>query len=1061
MARLSLSLLGPFEVVLGGAPINLSASKARALLAYLVVESGKPHSRDALAGLLWPDYPQRSARTNLRNTLSDLRAAIGDRDAEHPFLVATRETIQFNLESDHVLDVSTFQEVAEAGTVARLEEAVTLYQGPFLEDLSVDDSTSFDDWARSVRETLERLVLDALARLAGQYEDRGETARAIEATHHLVDLAPWHEEGHRTLMRLLALHGQRSAALAQYEACRRALRQTLDVAPSAETTQLYERIRTGEIGERVEDAAPQPVLHNLPVQLTPFVGREPLLAEIGERLSDPGCRLLTLVGPGGIGKTRLALEAARREVGRHEDGVYWVALAPLRAVDTLVSALVQSIGFSLAGGGDPWQRLLAHLRDKRMLLILDNFEHLLDQHLLDQRLLDTAPPGGKGAVDLVSELLETAPGVQVVVTSRVRLNVQSEHLLPVSGMAYPVRPDDPAARDVLRSDRSGRDATQYSAVRLFLASARRVRPGFEPGAGELADVVQICRLVQGMPLAILLAAAWMEMLSPAEIVAELERDYGLLEADLRDLPARQQSVEAVFDASWRLLDERERETFARLSVFRGGFTREAAQEVAGASLQTLRALVHNSFLQRNAGGRYEVHELLRQYAEHKLAEDPKREQRTADLHCRYFAEQLRRTIGEWAMEETSVLLLAEWDNLRAGWQWAISQARYVEVGAYTLLIHSEVDVGRFHERTTFLEQAARILRTCSSSESEREREIALGMVLVCQARHYEMIGYAKQSESALREGVSILRRLGAQQELASLALSAAWTMASSCETEAARILQDSIVTCREQDNLKTVAVFLGALGELALRRGVCDEAEGYCREAIRLGEQTENTFALGYASFTLAKVAYHRGDYKSAMQFYQDLAAAVKRTGAGGYLALYNSYLGDAALAMGDVETAQEFHQRAQASWQEAEIPWVEAASGEHFGQAYSLDRLGDISLAERDVGRARDLYRQALIIARDYPQVTLHLDVVVSQATLRAHEGRKEQAVELAGLVLHHPRSHFEVTKRAQRLLEELEAKLSPGVFRAAQTRGQARDLEATIEELLAELESEPETRS
>jgi tetratricopeptide (TPR) repeat protein len=251
------------------------------------------------------------------------------------------------------------------------------------------------------------------------------------------------------------------------------------------------------------------------------------------------------------------------------------------------------------------------------------------------------------------------------------------------------------------------------------------------------------------------------------------------------------------------------------------------------------------------------------------------------------------------------------------------------------------------------------------------------------------------------------------------------------------------------------------MGELAVRRGTYDEAEGYCQESIRLGEQTESAFALSYAPLVLARVAYHRGEYESARQFYEGAVATVEKDGSRHELMMYRSLLGDVALAMGDLEGAQESHQRAREPAKEMAVPWMEAAAGEHYGLAYSLDRLGEIALAVGDVRRARETYQQALLIARDYPLVTLHLDVVVSQAALLAHEGREERAAELAALALHHPRSHVEVTKRAQKLLEDLEARLPPDVFAAAQGRGRARGLEATVQERLGELESEPELRS
>jgi DNA-binding SARP family transcriptional activator len=243
---LSVSLLGSLELKLDDQPVtHLAKGKARALLAYLVVEADRAHRRETLAGLLWPDWAERSARTNLRNALSNLRKAIGDRDADPPFLLVDRETIQFNAESDCWVDVWAFGELTSArdATPDQLESAMALYRGPFLEGFSVADSPTFEDWALVVRERLERQALEALQSLTAHHEGRGEHARARQYALRRIELAPWQEQAHRDLMRLLALSGQRGAALAQYEACRRALREELDVEPGEETRHLYERIR--------------------------------------------------------------------------------------------------------------------------------------------------------------------------------------------------------------------------------------------------------------------------------------------------------------------------------------------------------------------------------------------------------------------------------------------------------------------------------------------------------------------------------------------------------------------------------------------------------------------------------------------------------------------------------------------------------------------------------------------------------------------------------------------------------------------------------------------------
>jgi DNA-binding SARP family transcriptional activator len=366
MTRLSIHLLGTLQVSLDGEPITgFRAETAQALLAYLAMHAGVPCHRASLAGLLWSDYGESSALTDLRQALRRLRRAIGDGDASPPFLQTTRTTIALNPESDYWLDVDAFTAALDAvqghahrpvETCAvcaqRLGEAVELYRGEFLAGFSLD-SALFEEWVVVERERLHGQALEALGHLAAYHEAQGTYEEAVRYARRALALELWREEAHRALMRVLALSGQRSAALAQYDVCRHILEEDLGVEPGEETTRLYERIREEAdlIGLANLSGLGALSPHNLPAQLTPFIGRERELAEIAERLADPTCWLLTLVGPGGSGKTRLALEAAAREVANHEHGVFFVSLGPLSSVDAIVPTVARALSFSFYGTG--------------------------------------------------------------------------------------------------------------------------------------------------------------------------------------------------------------------------------------------------------------------------------------------------------------------------------------------------------------------------------------------------------------------------------------------------------------------------------------------------------------------------------------------------------------------------------------------------------------------------------------------------------------------------------------------------------------------------------------
>ncbi|MBZ0276485.1 MAG: protein kinase [Anaerolineae bacterium] len=368
-------------------------------------------------------------------------------------------------------------------------------------------------------------------------------------------------------------------------------------------------IRAKELGLIAQSVVSIPAYggSNLPVQTTPFVGREVELEELTRLLEDTDVRLVSIVASGGMGKSRLALAAAEKLIGEFVSGVFFVELAPLTDPDHIPAAIADAVGYPFQQGGrDPKQQILDYLSNKALLLVLDNFEHL------------------SSGVGLVTDILKTAPHIHILVTSRERLNQTGETVYNLSGM------------DVPRSE-TPRDAQAYAAVKLFMQSARRVQPQFELTPDNAGYIVRICRLVEGIPLGILLAAGWISMLSPQEIAAETAQSFDFLETDLRDIPERQRSIRSVFDYSWNLMDGTEQDTFQRLAVFRGGFTRQAAQTVTGASLKTLTRLVNKSLLRRDPDtGRFGIHELLRQYAENQL-EAAGEAEAARDNHSAYYA----------------------------------------------------------------------------------------------------------------------------------------------------------------------------------------------------------------------------------------------------------------------------------------------------------------------------------------------------------------------------------------------------------------------------------------
>src|SRR5215218_2949211 len=718
--ELRVRVLGGAELAVSGRPlIELASAKAAALVVYLAV-TGSGHSRSALAGLLWSDQPEATARANLWLALTKLRRVL----PEH--LEVTRQTVA--LAPDRPVWVDAV-EVARVAAGERdgdeLLVAVRLCRGEFLEGFEVPGAPLFDEWLVGWRAAVRADMLAVLDRAVVFARDEADAVTGVEVARRMLELEPLHEEAHRALMWFLATGGRRSAALAQYETCRYVLREELGVEPSPATAALRDEIAgTGgftKLGARPPTAAGRRDQHeahpperdagapaaevavavaapDLPRPLTTLVGREQELVRLRELLDDPACRLVTLVGPGGIGKTRLAVEVATARQDRHRDGVVFVSFVgtsparPEEAADLVVADLARALGVSLAVPRDPLELLADHLTGRELLLVLDNLEQLLD------------------AAGVVAELLRRAPGVQMLVTSRRRLGLGVEWLVEVPGLPYP-----PAE--------AGVEAAGYEAVQLFEERARLLRPGSL--AADAEEAGRVCRLVAGVPLAIELAARWVRSASPAAIADRLAGGLDLLETSSPDVERRHRSLRSVLDWSWQLLTDDERRLLARLSVLRGGFDLDAAAAMAGATLPLLGGLVDQSLVTVAEDGRYAMHDLLRQYAAERLAADPADEQATRQRHARYLAGLLPDPAGSAPSGEAR--LAVEVENMRAESDWLIGHADAIRLDAHL------VRLWPWYRRRGWFREAQAVL----TAALERE-----DVPVLEQARWHRLLGEA-------------------------------------------------------------------------------------------------------------------------------------------------------------------------------------------------------------------------------------------------------------------------------------------------------------------------------
>ncbi|HEX6383211.1 MAG TPA: protein kinase, partial [Anaerolineae bacterium] len=593
-----------------------------------------------------------------------------------------------------------------------------------------------------------------------------------------------------------------------------------------------------------------------PLPATPFVGREQELADITNALANADTRLLTIVGPGGIGKTRLALAAVERVISPFADGVYFVPLAPLESAEHIASALANSLDYHFRGSGEPKQQLLDYLHHRRLLLVLDNFEHLLE---------------GAG---LVAEILAHAPGVKVLATARERLNLSGEMVYTLGGMSYP---------DWQRATET--DVTAYSAVQLLLQRARLVRPDFKAERHDLVHATRICQLVEGMPLALVLAAGWLELLSLEEIAAEIAQSLDFLETEMRDVPERQRSMRAVFASSWARLTEEEQQVFRKLTVFRGGFTRQAAHAVAGATLHSLRALLNKSFITVDQDGRYGMHELLRQFGTEKLLASAEAET-TVDAHCAFYLSSLRQREADLkggrqlpALREITLDI----DNVRMAWWHAIERqdVRALEQSAACLWLYSDMR-GALHEGEAAFRQATAAFSDVVDVDSEvtvpDERVSLLGFLIAGQGMMRAQRGELEAGRTMMEKGIALLRRFVADdRHKYRVAFSLVWlgwvVFLQAKNDEAERLIQESLALFTDIGDRWGIAKSLFALGNNYTAIGQLKASEKPLRECLTICKEIDDRRGLLLANRNLSILTYWFGDYAQTKQLLDEADA--------------------------------------------------------------------------------------------------------------------------------------------------------------------------------------------
>ena len=792
--------------------------------------------------------------------------------------------------------------------------------------------------------------------------------------------------------------------------------------------------------------------HNLPLQATPFMGREKELAETIKLLENPGCRLLTLIGPGGIGKTRLALQAAAERIENFEHGVYLISLAPLSSAEYLVSAVASALRFNFYSRQDERDQLLNYLREKEMLLVMDNFEHMV-----------------QGA-SLISDILKNAPRIKIMVTSRELLNLKGEWVMQVDGLPVP------AGNDI--------NVEGFGAVQLFLYNAQRVNAHLVMNSEEKQYVVRICQLVAGMPLGIELASSWLRSLSSREICNEIEKNLDFLVTTMRDVPERHRSLRAVFEYSWNLIDRDEQAALMKLSIFRGDFARDAAEKVAGTNVGVLADLVDKSLLRKTASGRYELVDILRPYAQEKYRDQTREREALEDRFISYYAgflkdreEPLDLGASMTTIDETT----GEIANIRAALELALDRRRFEDVnsfvGGYAVFCRTK---GLLHEGERIFNKIVRVAVAAEPRPAD-----LLARAQSRWAMFLYQLGNLSQARSLLGDSLAVFRAAGNTKEIAS-ALNTLGNLDNvQGNYEAAqRTYEDCLKYFKDAGDKKGVLGIYNNLGVVAYRRRQLDVARKLYQDSLALSREIGFEKGIANALGNSALLDHELGNYQQALRLTLESLEYDKKVDDKVGIANTTHNLGFIYRDMEDLERARKYYEESLA---------LRRQIGDRIGIAISLNNLGTLASSQgryqdslklltesvatyremedrknvampltnlgntyslmKDYGSAARYYQESLAAAVENHENTATTEALLGIAELLHQNGQPELAAEVIGFLERQETTDDEQKKHAFEIRERVVPKLNPEALGRIRARIKISDIQSITLKIKAAL--------
>ncbi len=976
-------LLGGLRVVRGPQSITrFRSQKFGALLAYLVLSPNRLHSREELADLLWPDTEPELARGNLRAALSSLRRQMeppGD-PAGSVFVADGRTHLHLNPDSLKT-DVAEFETALAAAARSRgesaahhLSAAVAQYAGPLLPGY-------YDSWVLSERERLAEAHVRALQQLSVLREEAGDADQALDYARRAVSADPLREEAHAAVIRLLMQSGQSGAARRQFDELSRVFREHYDSQPDPKIKALLDRPPAMEIAVKhgpvpVRSAAAPPAVpppapsaakearepetgastepeapvrdtetaglpQNFPVLVTRFFGREDEMAALRARLTDPQTRLVTVTGPGGSGKTRFASETSQRLGDHFPGGIYFVPLVDVREADRLPEALAAALGIGQGGAqsvsllNQVEEALTAATTSGPALFVLDNFEQLAES--------------GAG---LIADLLARVPGLCCLVTSRQRLRIEAESEFPLLPLPTPEYPGTPER------------LLEFSSVELFVSRAQGARADFQLTGRNAASVASLCARLEGMPLAIELAAAWMSVLSPAQMLARMTRRLDLLVSRRRDVSPRHRTLRAAIESSVALLSPDVRKFFACLSVFRGGWTLEAAEVVAGEprAVEYLTELSDHSLVVRvndpnlesdGAGGvRFRMLETLREFAEELQGEEPEETERLRYRHAHWgldFAEEAAPFLEGSDQVVWLHRLQADHDNLRAALGYLLEHDVEAELRLAAALFRFWQSRGPITEAHEWLEQGLERDTAAGRVAAPEVRALALECSGTLAWYRSDLTG----AKARLHESIALYRELGDGVGVARSINSFAGMQNIANNPDSARLMLEEglaeMTALGGESGMAGRHILLESLTRDAVIRDDRETAKRYGEEWMTLARASGDHHLIAAAITWESFAAINAGDYERAKVLLTENLAITREVHEALYVCSTLWGLGYIALFEGDAARAGTLHREAMRA--------VAGVTGYDFSVVHVITGLATAALADGYAEHAARLF--------------------------------------------------------------------------------------------------------